>query len=85
MIALNNHIKESLIKSYDNNKLISVIYKKYHNIEYDYNQSKSSEFLFTIYFNDENDYKEFFEDFYIQHQLDFLDIILQNIMIKINV
>ena len=52
MIALNNHIKESLIKSYDNNKLISVIYKKYHNIEYDYNQYKSSEFLFTIYFND---------------------------------
>ena len=60
MIALNNHIKESLIKSYDTNKLISVIYKKYHNIEYDYNQSKSNEFLFTIYFNDENDYKEFF-------------------------
>lgn len=73
MIALNNHIKESLIKSYDTNKLISVIYKKYHNIEYDYNQSKSNEFLFTftIYFNDEIDYKEFFEDFYIQHQLDF--------------
>lgn len=45
MIALNNHIKESLIKSYDTNKLISVIYKKYHNIEYDYNQSKSNEFL----------------------------------------
>lgn len=42
MIALNNHIKESLIKSYDINKLISVIYKKYHNIEYDYNQSKSN-------------------------------------------
>lgn len=71
MIELNNHIKESLIKSYDTNKLISVIYKKYHNIEYDYNQSKSNEFLFTIYFNNENDYKEFFEDFYIQHQLDF--------------
>lgn len=71
MITLNNHIKESLVKSYDTNKLISVIYKKYPNIEYDYNQSKSNEFLFTIYFNDENNYKEFFEDFYIQHQLDF--------------
>ena len=79
MIALNNHIKESLIKSYDNNKLISVIYKKYHNIEYDYNQYKSSEFLFTIYFNDENDYKEFFEDFYIQHQLDFFWILYYRI------
>ena len=63
MITLNNHN--------DTNKLISVIYKKYPNIEYDYNQSKLNEFLFTIYFNDENDYKKFFEDFYIQHQLDF--------------
>ena len=79
MIALNNHIKESLIKSYDINKLISVIYKKYHNIEYDYNQYKSNEFLFTIYFNDEIDYTEFFEDFYIQHQLDFFWILYYRI------
>ena len=72
MIALNNHIKESLIKSYDINKLISVIYKKYHNIEYDYNQYKSNEFLFTIYFNDEI-VKQLCIDGYIPN--DFIDII----------
>lgn len=71
MKTLNKHIEESFIKSYDTNKLISIIYKKYQNIEYDYNDSKSKEYLFTIYFNDENDYNRFFKDFYIQHQLDF--------------
>ena len=64
-------LKESLIKSYDTNKLISIIHKKYNNIEYNYNKSKSKEHLFTLYFKDENEYKNFFKDFYIQHQLDF--------------
>lgn len=64
-------LKESLIKSYDTNKLISIIYKKYNDIEYNYNKSKSKEYLFTIYFNNEKDYKNFFVDIYIQRQLDF--------------
>ena len=34
MKSLNYHIEESLIKSYDNNKLISIIYNKYPDIQY---------------------------------------------------
>ena len=71
MKKLKNYIDESLIKSYDTEKLISVIYKKYPNITYNYNKSKSKEYIFTIYFKNEEDYYNFFSDFYIQHQLDF--------------
>ena len=71
MKTLNDHIEESLIKSYDTNKLISIIYKKYPDIQYNFNKSKSKEFLFVIYFNKKSDYDGFFKDFYIQHQLDF--------------
>ena len=71
MKTLNDHIEESLIKSYDTNKLISIIYKKYPDIQYNFNKSKSKEFLFVIYFNKRSDYDGFFKDFYIQHQLDF--------------
>lgn len=45
-------LQESLIKSYDTNKLISIIYKRYPDIEYNYNKSKSKEFVFSIYFNE---------------------------------
>ena len=71
MKSIEAKLKESLIKSYDTNKLISIIRKKYPNTDYSYNNSKSKEYLFIIYFNDEKDYNDFFEDFYIQHQLDF--------------
>ena len=56
MKTLNDHIEESLIKSYDTNKLISIIYKKYPDIQYNFNKSKSKEFLFVIYFNKKSDY-----------------------------
>ena len=75
MKTLNDHIEESLIKSYDTNKLISIIYKKYPDIQYNFNKSKSKEFLFVIYFNKKSDYDGFFKDFYIQHQLDFFWIL----------
>ena len=48
MKTLNDHIEESLIKSYDTNKLISIIYKKYPDIQYNFNKLKSKEFLFVI-------------------------------------
>jgi len=71
MKSIKNKIQESLIKSYNTEKLISVIYKKYPNITYSYNKSKSKEFLFTIYFDNKDDYNKFFEDIYIIKQLDF--------------
>lgn len=63
-------LKESLIKSYDTNKLISIIYKRYPDIEYNYNKSKSKEFVFSIYFNKKEDYDKFQTDIYINKQLD---------------
>ena len=64
-------LKESLIKSYDTNKLIDKIKKRYNDIEVTLNPSKSDESLFRIKFNNNDDYENFLEDIYIQKQLDF--------------
>jgi len=71
MKNIKNHIEESLIKSYDTNKLIDKIKNKYKNININLHPSKSDESLFYIEFNDKNDYENFLEDIYIQKQLDF--------------
>ena len=71
MKDIQNHIKESLIKSYDTNKLINKIENKYKNININLYPSKSKESLFKIEFNDKNDYENFLEDIYNQKQLDF--------------
>lgn len=71
MKTLNKHIEESLIKSYDTNKLIDKIEHKYKNIDVSLFPSKSDESLFRIEFNEKNDFYNFLIDIYIQHQLDF--------------
>ena len=71
MNNLNRFIKESLIKSYDTNKLINKIESRYKNINISLYPSKSEESLFRIEFNDKDEYKKFLEDIYIQRQLDF--------------
>ena len=71
MNNLNKFIKESLIKSYDTNKLINKIESRYKNINISLYPSKSEESLFRIEFNDKYEYKKFLEDIYIQRQLDF--------------
>ena len=71
MKNIKNHIEESLIKSYDTNKLIDKIKNRYKDIEVSLYPSKSNESLFSIEFNDKNDYENFLEDIYIQKQLDF--------------
>lgn len=64
-------LKESLIKSYDTNKLIDKIKNKYKDIETILYPSKSNESLFSIKFNNKESYEKFLEDIYIQKQLDF--------------
>lgn len=71
MKDIKNHIEESLIKSYDTNKLIDKIKNRYKDIEVSLYPSKLNESLFSIEFNDKNDYEKFLEDIYIQKQLDF--------------
>lgn len=71
MKSLKNKIEESLIKSYDTNKLINKIENKYKNIDVSLYPSKSNESLFRIIFNNKDDYENFLEDIYIQRQLDF--------------
>lgn len=71
MKDIKNHIEESLIKSYDTNKLIDKIKNRYKDIEVSLYPSKSDESLFTITFNDKDNYERFLEDIYIQKQLDF--------------
>jgi len=71
MKSLKNKIEESLIKSYDTNKLIEKIEKKYKDIDVSIYPSKSNESLFKIIFNNKDDYENFLEDIYIQRQLDF--------------
>ena len=70
---IKNHIEESLIKSYDTNKLIDKIKNKYKykDIEVSLYPSKSEESLFSITFKNKNDFENFTEDFYILHLLDF--------------
>lgn len=82
MKKLKNYIDESLVKSYDTEKLISVIYKKYPNITYNYYKSKSKEFIFTIYFKNEEDYINFQEDIYILKKLDFFGYYITEISNK---
>jgi len=65
------NLKESLIKSYDTNKLINIIEKKYKDIRISLYPSKSNESLFYIEFNNKDDYNKFQIDQYIQKQLDF--------------
>ena len=71
MKSIKNHLEESLIKSYDTNKLIDKIKRKYENIDISIHHSKSDTSLFRIVFNDEDDYDNFLTDIYIQRQLDF--------------
>lgn len=71
MKNIKNHIEESLIKSYDTNKLIDKIKNKYKDIEVSLYSSKSEESLFSIVFKNKNDFEKFTEDFYILHLLDF--------------
>jgi len=67
------YLKESLIKSYDTNKLCDKIEKRYPNIYITFEPSKSSESetSFKVVFNDEEDFNKFKTDIYIQRQLDF--------------
>jgi len=73
MKNLKNILDESLIKSYDTNKLCDKIKKRYPNINITFGSSKSSESatLFKVVFNDEEDFNKFKTDIYIQRQLDF--------------
>lgn len=71
MKLLKNKLNESLIKSYNTNKLIDKIKNKYKNIEVTLKSSKSNESLFWLTFNNKDEYNNFLEDIYIQHQLDF--------------
>lgn len=71
MKNLNQKINESLIKSYDTNKLINKIYKRYNNTKFSLYPSKSNESLFLIEFENKEDYEKFLIDIYIQKQLDF--------------
>jgi len=65
------HLKESLIKSYDTNKLCNKIKSKYKNVRFSLYPSKSNESLFYIEFDNKEDYEKFLEDIYIKKQLDF--------------
>lgn len=71
MKTIKNHIEESLIKSYDTNKLIDKIKNRYKDIEVSLYISKSDESLFSIVFKNKKDYENFLKDIYIQRQLDF--------------
>ena len=71
MKILKNKIDESLIKSYDTNKLINKIEHKYKHLDISLYPSKSNESLFRIIFDNKNDYEKFLVDIYIQKQLDF--------------
>ena len=84
MKDIKNHIEESLIKSYDTNKLIDKIKNKYKDIEVLLYPSKSNESLFSISFNDKNDYEKFLEDIYIQKQLDFFGYYITEKIDKVN-
>ena len=59
MKTLKNKIDESLIKSYDTNKLIDKIEHKYKNLDISLYPSKSNESLFRIIFDNKNDYKKY--------------------------
>ena len=71
MKTLKSKIDESLIKSYNTNKLINKIKNRYKNINVEIYKSKSNESLFSLKFNDKDNYNEFLTDIYIQRQLDF--------------
>lgn len=71
MKNIKNHLDESLIKSYDTNKLINKIENRYKDIEVSLIPSKSDESTFRIIFNNEEDFERFLTDIYIQRQLDF--------------
>ena len=71
MKNIKNHLDESLIKSYDTNKLINKIKNRYKDTEVLLIPSKSNESLFKIIFNNEEDFNKFKTDIYIQRQLDF--------------
>lgn len=64
-------LDEALTRSYNTNKLIEKIFKRYPNTEYYKNNSKSKEYYFSIQFKNKKDYNDFLIDIYIQHQLDF--------------
>jgi len=77
-------LKESLIKSYDTNKLCDKIEKKYNNIDISFEPSKSDESMFKISFSNKNDYNDFLEDIYIQRQLDFFGYYITEKIDKVN-